>query len=372
MRPSGKLDDWSTAALFFMALVAPTVFGLGRLDQAQSEAEGRTLAQVPEMSWNLSTLGAWPKVFEDYYNDQFPLRPWILPRYQWLRFEAFGVSPTDQVVVGHQGWLYLAKGVEQFAPLSANRLTRYAQTLNEKNAWLQARGIQYLFVAVPDKPDVYPEFMPVDLQLAKQVSRIDAFCASVAGLTSAPVLDLAEVLRQAKGDDELFYRNDPHWNALGAFLGYEAIMSSLADRLPDLRAMPLESFDVSLREIHGGGLARMMGLESLLTERTHELADDRIPGYTLDAEPKQPGGRERRKVHRTFATRRPGEGLTALVFRDSYTTQLVPFLSESFARVVYVWESPSVALLKEMVKQENPDVVIEERVSRFLADEATR
>jgi hypothetical protein len=43
-----------------------------------------------------------------------------------------------------------------------------------------------------------------------------------------------------------------------------------------------------------------------------------------------------------------------------------PYLSDSFARAVYVWREPSLAQMQAMVAVEHPTVVIEERVERYL------
>ena len=51
------------------------------------------------------------------------------------------------------------------------------------------------------------------------------------------------------------------------------------------------------------------------------------------------------------------------MFRDSFASRLVPFLSEHFSRAVYLWQNDFDA---EVIEQEHPDVVIQEIVSRHL------
>ncbi len=53
----------------------------------------------------------------------------------------------------------------------------------------------------------------------------------------------------------------------------------------------------------------------------------------------------------------------AVVFRDSFAIALVPFLSEHFRRVAYVWHKP---FSRRAVEAERPDVVLEVRCERFL------
>src|SRR4029079_9827903 len=53
----------------------------------------------------------------------------------------------------------------------------------------------------------------------------------------------------------------------------------------------------------------------------------------------------------------------AVIFRDSFVSRLVPFLSEHFSRAVYLWQNDFDATV---VGQEHPDVVIQEIVGRHL------
>jgi alginate O-acetyltransferase complex protein AlgJ len=53
----------------------------------------------------------------------------------------------------------------------------------------------------------------------------------------------------------------------------------------------------------------------------------------------------------------------AVIFRDSFTSALVPFLSEHFSRAVYLWQNDFDA---DVVTKEHPDVVIQQIVGRHL------
>jgi len=49
------------------------------------------------------------------------------------------------------------------------------------------------------------------------------------------------------------------------------------------------------------------------------------------------------------------------MFRDSFVSWLIPFLSEHFSRIVYSWEN---SFDHELVGRKHPDVVIHEMVER--------
>jgi hypothetical protein len=365
MNRLARLDDAATVVLFLGALVLPAVVGLRGEASDVSQAEARTLAPAPVWETRPAVLETFPPAFDAWMDDHFGLRPWLLPRYHRLRFQLFRISPTDEVIVGKEGFFYLTEGTLEFDPLSEEELEEWARELDRRRAFCEEQGVGYLFVVVPDKTDVYPEHLPADLERAKlRASRIDAFAAEMARRSEARVLDLAPVMRGAKASGDLFFRNDPHWNARGAHLGYRAIVDALRADLPDVEPIPWKTFGLRERRVGGGGLARMMGLVKELEERSFKLGKDGFDGcaerFDITTGPQASFG--------TTCAEKPHE---VLMFRDSYATALTPYLSETFGRVVYLWKRPSFAAFRAAVLRERPDVVVEERVSRFLTAETS-
>ena len=67
---------------------------------------------------------------------------------------------------------------------------------------------------------------------------------------------------------------------------------------------------------------------------------------------------------RSIVTEAPNRGPRAVVFMDSFGPALVPFLSEDFSRVVYLWQDN---MDPQVVQQEGPQVVIQELVGRAFS-----
>jgi hypothetical protein len=75
------------------------------------------------------------------------------------------------------------------------------------------------------------------------------------------------------------------------------------------------------------------------------------------------GGQPTDEVGR-LVTEIPGSTLPrAVIFRDSFASQLAPLLSEHFSRAVYLWQNDFDA---QVVEEECPDIVIQEIVGRHL------
>ena len=68
----------------------------------------------------------------------------------------------------------------------------------------------------------------------------------------------------------------------------------------------------------------------------------------------------------TIAKERQGRNrVKLLMFRDSFAIELIPYLSESFSRSVYVWANK---VDFSMVDEEKPDLVILEMAERHLGN----
>jgi alginate O-acetyltransferase complex protein AlgJ len=105
----------------------------------------------------------------------------------------------------------------------------------------------------------------------------------------------------------------------------------------------------------------MLGLTSELVEDDLPLVP-RMPRRARVIEPASPDAHlmEARVVTEQRDASRP----RAVVFRDSFGSALIPFLSEHFARALYLWQYN---FDPEVVLAERPTVVIQEWVGRRLS-----
>jgi hypothetical protein len=112
--------------------------------------------------------------------------------------------------------------------------------------------------------------------------------------------------------------------------------------------------------VEAGDLAGMMGLRRVMREEDLSLRPKR-PRLARVVDPA--GAGELDELGR-LVTEIPNSTLPrAVIFRDSFTSRLVPFLSEHFSRAVYLWQNDFDA---QVVDAEKPDIVIQEIVGRHL------
>jgi hypothetical protein len=358
------LDSRLTLGVFLALLWLPLVVSALSRDTGVSLSEQRTLAPLP--SFAPSALADLPTGLEHYWDDRMGLREDLIRAWAWLHIELLGVSPSDKLIVGRDGWLFFgdADAVAQYRGLARfdePALERWTRVLEERNAWLAERGIAYLLVVVPNKHRMYAEYMPAAIPRVHETSQLDQLAAALRARGTVPFLDLREPLARAGRRARTYHRTDTHWNDVGAYAAYRAILAALAPRVPSLPRQPVAVRALE-RTTPGLGLARIVGLSLAYPERSLDLVVE-SPRAAVPSE-RRAAFEDRKRRQLAFALGTGDPALpSAVVFRDSFADALVPFLSESFSRVVYVWQrdvDPSV------VEAERPDVVIQEIAERFL------
>jgi alginate O-acetyltransferase complex protein AlgJ len=369
-----RATDLILVSLFLVAIFAPLVgvkIGRHGWDVAQ-RAENRRMVAEPSLlrtrelhiattKGKLKALAKFPGEFKYYFSDHFGFRSLLIRTHGLMMVEGLGVTSNPSVILGKDGWLYLAgdKSLEDWRnidPFTPAELESWRQMLESRSRFCADRGIPYLVVFAPSKYDIYPEYMPEELTQVRRESRLDQLLAYLAeGRSPVQVLDLRDALLSAKGSGiRLFQKTDTHWNDLGGWLAYHSMMSAVADKLPTARVLQIEEFDAVTTIRPGMDLAGLLGLNDVLSEESFDLRPKvplRLPHV------------EQNMVEPIVVNADAKGGPSVIMFRDSFMTNVLPWIVESFGRGVYLWED---GFDQKLIEAEHPDIVIQEFAQRKL------
>lgn len=358
-----KLGDAFFAGLFFLLLGLPTVDSLFGLDWVKQSGENRTLAKAPSLSDMRQGLAVFVKTADTYFSDHFGFRNALIRNYDLIRYFVLRASPSDKVVLGGGDRLFFAgeSNVTDYRStelLPAEALAEWALSVKQRETWLAKRGIPFLFVVAPNAHTVYPEFLPSWMTRAASLSRLDQIGGEVSRRYGMDLLDLRAAMAAAKAKAQIYRTTDSHWNELGGYYGYVEIVNAMRKVQPEIAPpRPLEDFEVVQGLEPGGDLARMMGLEDLIREEVIHVRPREGLNFTVTEQ-----------SERGFSTLRNGSkpeeaGERILMFKDSYSIALVPFLSQHFRNVRYLSTHD---FLTAEIDAFKPTFVIHETVERFL------
>jgi hypothetical protein len=351
--------------LIFVAIISlPLAANIAGFDGADPAAENRELASFPALQPSLDSMVRFVSGFTAWFEDHFGLRARLIRWYGETRLFALGVSPTPSVVKGRDGWFFYGEdgSLDDYArtdPLTPEAQANWRDAVERARDWLHRRNIPYVFVIAPDKYAIYPETMPDTIRVLHRTSRTDQVYDALA--RSEIAIDLRPALIAAREQERIYQKTDTHWNDRGALLAYQSIIDAVRRKAPAVPPAWMRSdFQEVIREVDGMDLAGMMGLTRVIRETDLALA----PKRPRLARVVEPPGEELMAQAGRLVTEIPGSSLPrAVIFRDSFVSRLVPFLSEHFSRAVYLWQNDFDA---DAVTREHADVVIQEIVGRHL------
>ncbi|MBA3311871.1 MAG: hypothetical protein H0T47_01070 [Planctomycetaceae bacterium] len=353
------LSDLLAVLAFVVGISTPGVVMLTRAETPEATTENRALAAQPTWSWDWNAASDYPAAFEKFFDDAFGFRATLTRWHHLANFHAFGISPTSTVVVGKDGWLFLDYSMKMYrreTRCTEPELRLQTRLLQERHDWLAAQGIKYLVVLVPNKPEVYPQFVPTATYQPTPESYSDRLEAYAKSHGSFEVLNLRPALIEASKDTATFGASDCHWNAFGGYVGYREIINRLAGLVPGL-APPLTPQQCVMETRPAtGDLMHIMGFP--------ELMEPRI--FMKPANPRSRGLEQWRGIRGwSVVTNVDDDRLPkAVILHDSFMTAPSPFLAEHFQTANFRWiytdfDTVAIAELK-------PDVVIQELVERSV------
>ena len=277
------------------------------------------------------------------------------------------------VVVGKDGHLHYQETVPDFigeTSLPPDSLAGYVGYIRSMADRIHSVSpdTKVIFLIAPNHLTIYPETAPDDLYaMRSSVTRLSQFTEAFKNDDKIIFPDLTTALSTAlkTAPYRLYNKTDTHWNELGAYYAYAAVMQQISRDFPSAAPDPLEDFNVFTKLVPGGDMANFLGAdlnavneEGVYVRSKKKLSSGIEKDYSMNFE------NAWFSDYHEFTVDDPSLP-TMIMYRDSFSTNLMSFMAEKFRKSVFytMWEYPEDPdLLREM----KPDYVIIERVERSL------
>ena len=332
----------SLALFFALTVLVPA-------DANASVKENRPLAEMPALSVDSWFSGSFGEDFEEYLSDNVGFRSvftTIGARLEKLR--GFVPEAKGQLVTLPSGGQLALDGGRIMEVFKANHTAgdSYATTLNR------------IADTLPDSTNMYLALIPTGIEFTDSDYRslsdsekdtIGGIYNALNGITPVHVYDrLAE-----NKDSYVYFRTDHHWTQIGAYLGYEALMTAMGET-------PIPLADMTKDKLSGflGYLYNQANVPAY-----EQFADDIeyfMPGknYTVHARAYENGSfvDYEKKIYSlpspgalpTYSLFMGGDhpfaridtdvknGKCALIIKDSYANALIPFLTSHYETILVI------------------------------------
>ena len=317
----------------------------------------------------MNAVKDYPSLLETYYNDNFGFRNILLGCLGDIKVYLLHKSPVPSVLLGKEGWLYfnrnrLIDDYRGLKPYTIEQLELWKNTIENRQKWLADQGIRYLFVIVPEKHSVYPEYLPDYLGKMNGKTRQDQLLEYFQNHSRIRLMDLRKPLQESKSYDLMYFKTGTHWTDKGAYIAYTKIMDQLIPWFPELSTINQSSLLVNQADTEQD-LSNMLGLSKGIPEHNYFMriktpcAENLFQNIFPDAPKDLDGSIIVKGCHKNK--------IRAVVFRDSFFSMIEPFLSEHFEIIFYVWDRYNYPILQTLITKLHPDIVIEERSERYLS-----
>ena len=201
-----------TAAVFLLLLAYLTADNIGILKNTAGSYLRREISFADVMR----------QVTQGYQEELKQKEPLISLNGAYMRLT--GARVSNGIVLMNNGMLTeeTAQADPQYAAGQITGLSRY----------LQEKGMPFLFVESPRKPDLSGSLMPVGTE-SHCHENADGLLRLLEE-NGVPTLDLRpELVGSAEAVEAYFYRTDHHWNDEGAFVAFQRIMERLQAQFPE-------------------------------------------------------------------------------------------------------------------------------------------
>jgi hypothetical protein len=349
---------------FVICISVPMVFMYLPGTYSAKETENTQAPQKPQLQ--LKEINKFIKEYHIYFERSFAYRNELITLNSFIQYKFFKASTQpEKVLVGKSNWLYpteegIVDDVKREKPFTADEIKLIADNFKRVQHYCDSLHIKFYVALLPNKYTVYPEFLPNRFHIKNQPSKREQIVIALEQ-NGVKVIDPTEELLKAKPNAEVYYRYDTHWNFQGGFIGYQKLISEIKKDFPQIEELKNIDFNNEYKISYNGDLAKLIGMENILPNNEWMMYpknkktwyDGKVTDYISYNSP------YKAVYNETSDTIMP----RGVMFRDSYSNMMIPFLSENFSRSVFLWTN---VILKEVLEKEKPDLVIFEIVEDKL------
>ena len=126
--------------------------------------------QKPEFKWNEWFNGDYQQQFENYFNDQIWMRPWLVRVHNQIQFSIFGKAHANGVIIGKDNYLYEQNYIKAYNGddfIGTQKIKEKVSDLKILQQELNVLGKTLIVALAPGKGTFYPEFFPENTPATK-------------------------------------------------------------------------------------------------------------------------------------------------------------------------------------------------------------
>lgn len=224
------MKNWLVSIVFILLTASSAAIMLMPRDEASFEAENRSAAELPNVSFTDILSGKFASDFEKFVDDNISFRSEIMDLSEYVNSYK-GITPPDGEIIYTQKDIG-TQTVKKASLLLLDKQIKEVFTKDEEAELAYINCINSIAEAAPPDVNIYSMIVPTSLEFTEAVYRniqssqkktIDYIYESLDPRIKK--VDAYSVL-QNHSDEYIYFGSDHHWTMLGSYYGYSAFMQA--------------------------------------------------------------------------------------------------------------------------------------------------
>ena len=272
-----------------------------------------------------------------FYSDR-PISSFV----RLLDYKLFGHIEDEDIIGGRADWLYevvdsttgfpLLLDYVSGCPFTEAEMEKIEDGIRSRREAYARQGVVYLVAVIPSTYTSEGEYLPKYLGKPAESTRLSRLSSWMSEQGEDGFLDLRASMEAARFMGDLYNNTEDSINAYGAFAVYSGILDRLSTLGIDTAGyrIPSERVEFTTHYTDGKQIARRVGLERVIANKTVSLTNRLSEGYLLS------DMTEHCIESRMLEDWRGSEhSVIVECSREWDRIQLTPFFSNTFEVVVY-------------------------------------
>jgi len=338
------------SAFFLILLVLPVIL----VGKSQPVNENRGLTPMPQVFTPNGVDTKFFMNFNTYIRDHIGLRNEFMTLGTKVPAGLLSSTLTSTVHIGKNGWLFWMDAKYLSDPARQSRFTNsekaeISRSLGILKDSFQKENIPFELTILPQKFEVYPEYLPDYLLQKEGVSRTEDLVQSLKVLRpDIHVYFIKQDMLKAKtaGAERMFLLQDTHWNMEGAKYASEPILDQMRLYLP---AIPKPDFHNYWPESY------LTPSDCVIIGHLQYPAEYSTHWYQKEVRSTLSAPLGGGQVE--YSQSKSKDGYRIAIYHDSFTINLEPIVSPLFSTVRYKWSTPTRDDIESVIAWK-PDLVV--------------
>lgn len=351
--------------IFFILLFIP-VLHIDKKDV--SDVENRKLAAWHSLINKNNTINInFGNEFDSWFNDRFFLRNYLIK----LNSNIFFNKMDSKVVFGKDNWFFYKednsiRNYQNLDLFNSQELKAITEFLQDINNYCKKNNKKFYFFITPDKNKIYGEYYPnyIKKHIPDSQSRTFQLINHLKTNTDINIIFPYEELKKEKNKNLLYTKTDTHWNTYGAYIGYRTLIQRIAKDTAGIT--PIDIDKIYSINLPSGDITKLLPETIKIFDDTlYSSVYTNISYSTIEAEPPEDSRLE--DEISLIITKKQIDTPKLLMYRDSFTTNLIPYISNTFSSVKYIW-----GYSVQTSEIDKADIIILEIIERFIPEHLTK